>query len=139
MNKWLGIGRLCGDPEIRNTDSGKAIANYRIAVNRDFKKDGQPDADFLNCVAFGKAAEFAGKYLHKGTKVAVEGRIQTRDYLNKDGQKVYVTEIVVDRHEFCEKKEPIGGNYGGYSVPELPTAPAQDFETIEDDDAQLLF
>lgn len=105
MNKWIGMGRLCSDPEIRNTDSGKAVANYRLAVNRDFKKEGQPDADFLNCVAFGNSAEFASKYLHKGTKIAVEGRIQTRDYTNKDGQKVYVTEIVVDRHEFCESKK----------------------------------
>ena len=133
MNKWLGIGRLCGDPEIRNTDSGKAIANYRIAVNRDFKKDGQPDADFLNCVAFGKAAEFAGKYLHKGTKVAVEGRIQTRDYLNKDGQKVYVTEIIVDRHEFCESKSSGQASEANYS-----TAP-MGFEGMEANDDELPF
>ena len=116
MNKWIGIGRLCNDPEIRNTDSGKSVANYRLAVNRDFKKEGQPEADFLNCVAFGKSAEFASKYLHKGMKIAVDGRIQTRDYMNKDGQKVYVTEIVVDRHEFCESKSSGQASEANYST-----------------------
>ena len=119
MNKWIGIGRLCGDPEIRNTDNGTVVANYRLAVNRDFKKEGQPDADFLNCVAFGRNGEFASKYLHKGMKIAVDGRIQTRDYLNKDGQKVYVTEIVVERHEFCESKSSGQASEANYSAAPL--------------------
>lgn len=104
MNKWLGTGRLCGDPEMTNTQSGTAIAKYRLAVNRDFKKEGQPEADFLNCICFAKTAEFAQKYLHKGMKIAVEGRIQTGSY-DKDGVRHYTTDIVVDRHEFCERRD----------------------------------
>lgn len=104
MNKWLGTGRLCGDPEMTYTQSGTAIAKYRLAVNRDFKKEGQPEADFLNCTCFAKAAEFAQKYLHKGMKIAVEGRIQTGSY-DKDGVRHYTTDIIVDRHEFCERRD----------------------------------
>lgn len=103
MNKWIGIGRLCNEPEVTYTNNGTAVAKYRIAVNRDFKKDGKQEADFLNCVAFGKSAEFVRNYLHKGTKIAVEGRIQTGSY-DKDGVKHYTTDIIIDRHEFCESK-----------------------------------
>ena len=104
MNKVILIGRLCNEVDLRRTQSGKAVASYRLAVDRQFKQDGQPDADFLNCVAFGNQGEFAGKHLRKGVKIAIEGRIQTRSYDDRDGKKVYVTEIIVDRHEFCEKK-----------------------------------
>lgn len=81
-----------------------AIARYRLAVDRRFKREGEQSADFIPCVAFGKAAEFAEKYLHKGMKIAVTGRIQTGSYDNKDGQKVYTTDIVVEEQEFCESK-----------------------------------
>lgn len=103
MNKVILIGRLVADPEIRYTQSGKAVASYRLAVDRPFKQDGQQEADFINCVAWGKTGEFAGNYLRKGTKIAVEGRIQTGSY-EKDGVKHYTTDIVVDRHEFCESR-----------------------------------
>lgn len=103
MNKVMLIGRLVADPEIRYTQSGKAVASYRLAVDRPFKQDGQQEADFINCVAWGKTGEFAGNYLRKGTKIAVEGRIQTGSY-EKDGVKHYTTDIVVDRHEFCESR-----------------------------------
>lgn len=96
---------MCTDVETRTAQSGKTVASYRLAVDRQFKQDGQPEADYLNCVVFGSNGEFAGKYLHKGMKIAIEGRIQTRTYDNKDGKRVYVTEIIVERHEFCEKKE----------------------------------
>lgn len=139
MNKVILIGRLCTEVETRRTNSGKAVASYRLAVDRQFKQDGQPEADFLNCVAFGSNGEFAGKYLNKGMKIAIEGRIQTRTYDDKDGKKVYVTEIIVEHHEFCEKKAESSGNNGGYTAPEYPTAPAQDFAQIDDDDAQLPF
>lgn len=135
MNKWIGIGRLCNDPDIRITDSGKTVANYRIAVNRDFKRDGQPDADFLNCVAFGKNGEFVEKYLHKGMKIAIDGRIQTRDYMNKDGVKVYVTEIAVDHHEFCESK---AHNESAPAAAYSPS-PTAKFEEMTDDDSELPF
>ena len=81
-----------------------AIARYTLAVDRKFKRDGEPTADFINCVAFGRSGEFAEKYLHKGTKIAVVGRIQTGSYTNRDGQKVYTTDVVVDEQEFAESK-----------------------------------
>lgn len=140
MNKVILIGRLCTEVETRRTNSGKAVASYRLAVDRQFKRDGQPEADFLNCVAFGSNGEFAEKYLNKGMKIAIEGSIQTRTYDDKDGKKVYVTEIMVDRHEFCERKQESGGNnYGGFTYATPTTAPASDFAMLDDDDAQLPF
>ena len=105
MNKVLLIGRLIKDVEMRYSASNDtAIARYTLAVNRPFKREGEPEADFLPCVAFNKTAEFAEKYLAKGIRVAIEGRIQTGSYTNGKGKKVYVTEIVVERQEFLEKK-----------------------------------
>ena len=105
MNKVILIGRLTADPEVRFSQGENAlcIARYRLAVNRRFKRDGEPEADFINCVAFGKQGEFAEKYLHKGMKITVSGRIQTGSY-EKEGVKHYTTDIVVEEHEFCESK-----------------------------------
>ena len=106
MNKVLLIGRLTAGPEIRYSQGENAtcIARYRLAVDRKYKKEGEQEADFISCVAFGKQGDFAEKYLHKGMKICVEGRIQTGSYTNKDGQKVYTTDIIVEAHEFCESK-----------------------------------
>lgn len=106
MNKVIEIGRLTKDPEIRYSQGANTtcVARYTLAVDRKFKQEGQPTADFINCIAFGKLGEFAEKYLHKGTKIAVTGRIQTGSYTNKDGQKVYTTDVVVEEQEFCESK-----------------------------------
>ena len=106
MNKVIMMGRLTRDPEIRYSQGANTtcVARYTLAVDRKFKQEGQPNADFINCIAFGKLGEFAEKYLHKGTKIAVTGRIQTGSYTNKDGQKVYTNDCVVERHEFCESK-----------------------------------
>lgn len=104
MNKVVLIGRLTDEPVIRTTQSDMTVANYRLAVDRQVKKDGQQNADFISCTTFGKTAEFAQKYLHKGMKIAVEGRIQTGSYTKDDGTKVYTTDVVVDRHEFCESR-----------------------------------
>lgn len=106
MNKWIGIGRLTRDPEVRYTNGDKpmCIARYTLAVDRRFKREGQDGADFIPCVAFGKGGEFVEKYCKKGTKLAVSGRIQTGSYTNRDGQKVYTTEIVVEEQEFAESK-----------------------------------
>ena len=106
MNKVILMGRLTRDPEIRYSQGERstAVARYSLAVNRTFKRDGDPDADFINCVAFGKQAEFAEKYLRKGTKMAITGRIQTGSYTNKEGVKVYTTDIVVEEQEFAESK-----------------------------------
>ena len=103
MNKVILIGRLTSDPEVRYSGD-MAIARYSLAVDRKFKKEGEQSADFINCVAFSKNGEFAEKYLRKGMKIAVEGRIQTGSYTNKDGNKVYTTDIVVEAHDFCESK-----------------------------------
>lgn len=105
MNKAVIIGRLVADPEVRYTNGENpiAIARYRLAVNRRVKREGDQDADFISCVAFGKQGEFAEKYLHKGTKICVCGRIQTGSY-EKDGQRVYTFDVVVEEHEFCESK-----------------------------------
>ena len=106
MNKVILMGRLTKDPEIRYSqgENTTCIARYTLAVDRKFKQEGQPNADFINCIAFGKLGEFAEKYLHKGVKIAVVGRIQTGSYTNKDGQKVYTTDVVVEEQEFCESK-----------------------------------
>ena len=100
------MGRLTRDAEIRSSQGGNptTIARYTLAVDRRFKRDGDQTADFINCIAFGKSAEFAEKYFHKGTKVVVTGRIQTGSYTNKDGQKVYTTDVVVEDQEFAESK-----------------------------------
>lgn len=104
MNKCVLMGRLTRDPEIR-VNNDKTVARFSIAVDRRFKRDGDDQtADFINCVAFGKTAEFVEKYAHKGTKFVVEGRIQTGSYTNKDGVRVYTTDIVVEQLEFAESK-----------------------------------
>lgn len=144
MNKVILIGRLCADPECSQTATGKTVAKYRLAVDRAVKAEGQPDADFLPCVVWGKGAEFAQRYLRKGIKIAVEGRIQTGSY-EKDGVRHYTTDIVVDRHEFCESKggnaappPPAGHNQSPTPAYQPPAAPVDNFETI-DDDEQLPF
>lgn len=100
------MGRLVRDPDVRysQNENSTAVARYSLAVPRKFKTDGQ-DCDFINCVAFGKSAEFAEKYLHKGTKIAVVGRIQAGSYTNKDGQKVYTTDVVIEEQELCESRQ----------------------------------
>lgn len=138
MNKVIMIGRLVADPELRFTQSGKAVAGYKLAVDRRFKQEGQPTADFFPCVAWGANAEFASKYLHKGTKIAIEGRLQIRTW-DKDGEKRYATEIIVDQHEFCEKKtESSDNDFGGYGAP-----PSEydggGFSEIADEDGDLPF
>ena len=106
MNKVVLMGRLTREPDIRysQNDSSMAIARYTLAVDRRYKKDGEQTADFISCVCFGKSAEFIEKYCHKGTKLVVEGRIQTGSYTNKDGQKVYTTDVFVEQQEFAESK-----------------------------------
>ena len=107
INKVVLIGRLTRNPEVRwsTGDNPQAVARYTLAVDRRFKKDGQQDADFISCIAFGRNGEFADKYLKQGTKIAVEGNIRTGSYTNRDGKKVYTTDVVVDNHEFVESKK----------------------------------
>ena len=107
MNTVCLIGRLTRDPEVRYTTGQEpiAIANYTLAVDRRFKRDGEPEADFIRCIAFKKSAEFAEKYFKQGTKIAVTGRIQTGSYTNKDDMKVYTTDIIIESQEFAESKK----------------------------------
>ena len=106
MNKVILMGRPTKDPEVRRGqgDNPTAVARYTLAVDRKYKRDGEQSADFISCVAFGKAAEFAEKYIKQGIKIAVTGSIRTGSYTNKDGNKVYTTDIVVEEHEFAESK-----------------------------------
>ena len=133
MNKVILMGRLTRDPEVRYSqgENNLAIARYTLAVDRRFQqKNSDQTADFISCVAFGKSAEFAEKYLKQGIKIAVTGRIQTGSYTNKDGVKVYTTEVVVEDQEFAESKNASsGGTSGGQNQPrqaqgqQAPTAP----------------
>ena len=103
LNKVVLCGRLTADPELKQTQNGIAVVSFTIAVNRRFKRDNEPDADWFNCVAFGKTAEFCEKYLHKGSKVLIEGEVQNDNY-EKDGVKHYGTKIVINQIEFAESK-----------------------------------
>lgn len=106
MNKVILMGRLTKDPDIRYSQGEKstAVARFSLAVDRKFKQEGQPTADFINCLAFGKRAEFIEKYCRKGTKLVVEGSWQTGSYINKDGNKVYTNECLIENCEFAESK-----------------------------------
>ena len=132
MNKWTGIGRLTRDPEVRYTQGSNpmAIARYTLAVDRRIKKENEQNADFIPCIAFGKSAEFAEKYLRKGTKMAVVGRIQTGNYTNKDGVKVYTTEIIVEEQEFAESKNASSG--GQNQAPQQQKAEAEGLDGFMD-------
>ena len=104
MNSVQLVGRLTRDPEIRYADGGSAIARFSLAVDRRYKSENGPTADFPNCVAFGRTAEFIEKYFRKGMRMGCQGRIQTGSYTNNDGQKVYTTDVVVESCEFVESK-----------------------------------
>ena len=141
MNKVILMGRLTRDPEIRYSQNGEqmCIARYTLAVDRKFKKQGDGQtADFISCIAFGKSAEFAEKYLKQGTKIAITGRIQTGSY-TKDGNKVYTTDVVVEEQEFCESKNANNSNSQQSNTANANNQPSSgnDFmsipEGIEDD------
>jgi len=104
MNQIFLCGRLCNDPDVRYGTNSNAIAKFSIAVDRRFKRDGQPTADFFNCVAFGKTGEFIEKYFHKGSKILLNGEMQNNNYKNKEGQMVYGFQVLVNNVEFAESK-----------------------------------
>ena len=140
MNKVILMGRLTRDPEVRYSqgENATAVARYSLAVDRRFRRDGEPTADFINCVAFGRAAEFAERYLRQGTKIAITGRIQTGSYTNRDGVKVYTTDIVVEEQEFAESKAasgaaaPSNNNYQASPVPSPSADIGDGFMNIPD-------
>lgn len=114
MNKVVLVGRLTRDPEVRYSqgDSATAVARYTLAVDRRFKRDNEPTADFIPCVVFGRSGEFAEKYFRQGMRVSISGRIQTGSYTNKDGVKVYTTEVIVEDQEFAESRAESEANRG---------------------------
>ena len=129
------MGRLTRDPEVRYSvgDSPMAIARYTLAVDRRFKRDGEQSADFINCLAFGKSAEFTERYFRQGMRVTVCGRIQTGSYTNRDGQKVYTTEVVVEEQEFAESKNASGAQSHHNSMDQAPKTDSGDgFMNIPD-------
>lgn len=141
MNHVNLMGRICKDPETRysQNNTSMAVTRFTVACDRKFKKEGEQTADFINCISFGKCAEIVDKYFKKGMRIALDGRIQTGSYTNKDGKKVYTTDIVAESVEFCESK---GASVNADDVPEPPTnnapsAPSNSFmdipENIEDD------
>ena len=119
MNKVILMGRLTRDPDVRYSsgENSLAIARYTLAVDRRFKRDGEATADFISCVTFGRSAEFAEKYFRQGIRITVSGRIQTGSYTNRDGQKVYTTEVVIEEQEFAESKGASDNASANYTVP----------------------
>ena len=120
FNKVILIGNLTADPELKQTQNGISVTSFSLAVSRRYSSkstENAPQADFINIVAFGRDGEFAEKYLRKGMRILVEGRIQTGSYTNKEGQKVYTTDIVVERHEFVESKNSSQASGGDSFIP----------------------
>ena len=142
MNKVILLGRLTRDPEVRYTTTNNTlVCTFSLAVNRRFRQEGQPEADFFNIVAWSKTGEFCSKYFKKGQQVAVEGRLQTRNYDDKDGKKVYVTEVVAENTYFADsRREGEAGSAGstnsfqGVDAPFNANEGASDFTPVTDDD-----
>ena len=133
MNKVILMGRLTRDPEVKYTqgENTMAIARYTLAVDRRFKRDGEAAADFISCVAFGRQAEFAEKYLRQGIRIVVTGRIQTGSYTNRDGNKVYTTDVVVEEQEFAESKN-VQNHAAGQAAAGKPQVDPDGFMNIPD-------
>lgn len=127
INRVVLTGRLTREIELRRTQSGAAVASFTLAVDRSFKREGQPEADFINCVAWNRSAETMAQYLHKGSLIGVDGRIQTRNYDNQQGQRVYVTEVVCDSFTFLESRAQSQANQqpanNGYAAPQYNQQP----------------
>ena len=139
MNKVILMGRLTRDPEVRYSagENSLAIARYTLAVDRRFKRDGEATADFISCVVFGKQAEFAEKYFRQGIRIVVSGRIQTGSYTNRDGVKVYTTEVVVEEQEFAESKavsdRHVNRSASQPAAPDMADSSAEGFMNIPDE------
>ena len=139
MNKVILMGRLTRDPEVRYSagENSLAIARYTLAVDRRFKRDGEATADFISCVVFGKQAEFAEKYFRQGIRIVVSGRIQTGSYTNRDGVKVYTTEVVVEEQEFAESKavsdSHVNRSASQPAAPDMADSSAEGFMNFPDE------
>ena len=128
MNKVVLVGRLTRDPEVRYSqgDSTTAVARYTVAVDRRFKRDNEPTADFIPCVVFGRSAEFAAKYFRQGMRVSISGRIQTGSYTNKEGAKVYTTEVIIEEQEFAESRAESEANRNSFQQAAPSPSPSVD-------------
>ena len=126
MNKVILMGRLTRDPEVRYSQGANAtaVARYSLAVDRRFKREGEPTADFFNCVAFGRNAEFAERYLRQGTKIVISGNLQTRNYTSKDGAKVYTVDIIIEEQDFAESKAASGASTPSNNSYQVSPAPS---------------
>ena len=135
MNKVILMGRLTKKPEIKyaGKDNDMAVARYTLAVNRRYKRDGEQEADFISCVTFGKSAEFAQKYLYKGMRIVIGGRISTGSYKDKDGKTIYITDVIVEEHEFAQNKE----NGAGADLSEKPKIDKDGFMEAPDGEIQF--
>ena len=139
MNKVVLVGRLTRDPEVRYSqgDNATAVARYTLAVDRRFRRDGEPTADFIPCVIFGRSAEFAEKYFHQGMRVSISGRIQTGSYTNREGQKGYTTEVVGEEQEFAESKavsdSHVNRSASQPAAPDMADSSAEGFMNIPDE------
>lgn len=144
INNAILVGRLTKNPEIRMTQNGTKVCSFTLAVNRKVQAQGQPDADFINCVAWSKTAELIEQYLNKGSLIGVEGRIQTRNYDNQQGQRVYITEVVVQNVTFLEPKNGSTAQNGqvGINTPQAQyqsyTSAKQGYTTVKYDDGEEL-
>ncbi|MBO5317459.1 MAG: single-stranded DNA-binding protein [Oscillospiraceae bacterium] len=152
LNHIIIMGRLTRDPELRRTGSGVAVTSFSLAVDRDFgsRESGERETDFIDCVAWRQTGEFVDKYFSKGRMAVVSGRLQIRNWTDKEGNKRRSAEVVADNVYFGDSKRdgdnsgasysaaPAGGNFGGYSAP-APSAPASDFTMLDDNDSQLPF
>ncbi|WP_296241759.1 single-stranded DNA-binding protein [uncultured Faecalicoccus sp.] len=123
INRVILVGRLTRDPELRKTQNGTSVVSFSLAVNRRVQTPGQPDADFINCVAWNRLADLMCQYLHRGSLIGVEGRIQTRNYDNNQGQRVYVTEVVADNVQFLEPKNATHPAQSSNPYPQTPADP----------------
>ena len=145
LNHITIMGRLTRDPELRRTGNGTAVASFRVAVERDFapKDGGEKKADFIDCVAWRQTGEFVSKYFTKGRMIVVEGRLEMRDWTDKEGNKRTTAEINVANAYFADskKEESNGGSYGGYNAPTYTAdpAPSSDYALLDDNDTQLPF
>lgn len=132
INRVVLTGRLTKDLELRQTQSGKSTVSFSLAVDRAFRKDGQPEADFINCVAWNRQAEAMAQYLHRGSLIGVDGRLQTRNYENQQGQRVYVTEVVVDNFTFLESRAQSQQAAATYNPNPMPSQPQQPVDSSFD-------
>ena len=132
INRVVLTGRLTRDLELRRTQSGTSVVSFTLAVDRNFRREGQPEADFINCVAWNRQAETMAHYLHRGSLICVDGRLQTRNYENQQGQRVYVTEVVVDNFTFLESRAQSQQAAATYNPNPMPSQPQQPVDSSFD-------